>query len=518
MKPFRNRFLEVWLMLSLASGMAHAENTVWSDDFEGNAASRWTNGGVWHIGSPTAGPALNAGFRTHSGTNCASTQNYPLKRDARLVCTNYNGCSSLFIPANTYPRLRFWHWFNFAQALGYVEISTNNGTNWNQISPVYTYAATPSSGGIWSRSSIDLSAYAGQNVQFAFHFTSGGSGNSQGWYVDDVAVVTSAPVFNNPESFEAGPIASDWAVDMGTWAIGRPTAGPKAAHTGTNCAGTVLAGNYPKYADTRLISPPFAVPDSTGQALRFWQWYNFNNALGYVEISTNGNNWIQLSPTYRNGNTGGVWTNISLDLSSYAGQTVQTAFHFTSGSSTAAGWYVDDVSVVAAPVMTPLPTQTIYAGQTLIVTNFATLFPATGTPTFEVVSPTNFPTLDLNPTNGVLTWVTASAQPTGNYTNVVVVTDNNSPPLASTNSFVIVVTNPPPPILTALPTPADSPANGFQFTLNSLSNTTWRIEASSNLTGWLPIFTNTAGTSGTLSFTDLLATNHPLRFYRAVFP
>jgi len=35
---------------------------------------------------------------------------------------------------------------------------------------------------------------------------------------------------------------------------------------------------------------------------------------------------------------------------------------------------------------------------------------------------------------------------------------------------------------------------------------------------WLPIFTNVNNPSGTLNFTDLLATNFPQRYYRAVQP
>ncbi len=183
-----------------------------------------------------------------------------------------------------------------ANALGFVEISTNNGGSWNQISPTYTYANTATSGGVWSRPSIDLSAFAGQSVQIAFHFTSGGCcGNAQGWYVDDVAVVTNSPVLNDPESFES--VTNDWAVDFGTWEIGRPTTGPAAnavglrAHSGTNCAATVLAGNYANNVDSRLISPPFVVPASNSPAFRFWHWYNFNNALGFVEITTDGSTW-----------------------------------------------------------------------------------------------------------------------------------------------------------------------------------------------------------------------------------
>src|SRR5208282_5476265 len=143
-------------------------------------------------------------YRTHAGANCASTQGYPYSQDARIYCKSYlDGSSSLVVPdASEYPRLRFWHWFNYANALG--------------------------------------------------------------WFVDDVEVVTDQPGVSFPESFEAG--IGDWAVDFGTWEIGQPTSGPKAAHTGTNCAATVLAGNYANNVDSRLISPPFLVPASGNAA------------------------------------------------------------------------------------------------------------------------------------------------------------------------------------------------------------------------------------------------------------
>jgi bacillopeptidase F (M6 metalloprotease family) len=414
--------------LLLLDGVGRAETVLWLDNFESNTPIA---NSVWRIGSPTAGPAKNAnGFRTYSGTNCASTQNYADNKDARLVFTNYNGNAFLVVPdASQFPRLRFWHWFNLENALGFVEISTNNGTNWNQISPTYENIT---SGGVWSRPSIDLSAFAGQSVQFAFRFYGGSPGNGLGWYVDDVAVVTGAPVLNDPESFESGE--GDWSVADGTWEIGKPTTGPPTnavglrAHSGTNCAATVLVGNYANNVDSRLISPPFSIPTNSSAVLHFWHWYKFNNALGFVEISTDGVSWNQISPTYQNGNTGTNWINVSLDLSAYAGQTVQMAFRFASGGSgTAAGWYVDDVSFVETPILI-------------------------ASPVLKVV---------------------ASTQP---------------------------------------------PVGSFQFTFSTTSNTTWQIQASTNLlsTNWLPILTNTAGSSGTIQFTDLLATNFPSRFYRAV--
>ncbi len=444
--------------LLLAADMGRAETVFWSDDFDDSgASSRWkaSTPGVWHIGSPTAGPAKNSeGYRTHSGANCASTQLYAYN-DSRLVCNNYDGDSSLVVPsADQFPRLRFWHWFNFGNAIGFVEISTDAGSTWQQISPSYTYddTDTATSGGVWSRPSIDLSAYAGQSVQIAFHFAGLCCGNGLGWYVDDVAVVTDEPVFNNPEGFESGE--GDWAVDSGTWEIGQPTSGPKAAHTGDNCAATILAGNYTTNVDSRLISPPFLVP-SNSPALRFYHWYNFNNALGFVEISTDaGSTWNQLSQTYQDGSTGNQWINVSLDLSAYAGQTVQAAFHFTSGGiGTAAGWYVDDLSLVAPPTLTVPPTQTIYVGQTLTVTNYATnsFFPADAL-TFALVSPPKtFTNLNLDPTSGVLTWTPAPTQTPSTNTITVKVTDNVLPFLSATNSFIVQVLKPY-PVLTVPPT------------------------------------------------------------------
>lgn len=119
------------LVLGLALGSARAETAVWADNFETNATAHWTANTPWSIGNPTAGPALNAaGYRTHSGAVCASTQKYKGAQDGRLICTSYHGASSLTVPAmNQFPRLRFWQWFSYANALGYVEVSTNAGSS-----------------------------------------------------------------------------------------------------------------------------------------------------------------------------------------------------------------------------------------------------------------------------------------------------------------------------------------------------------------------------------------------------
>jgi RHS repeat-associated protein len=199
-------------------------------------------------------------------------------------------------------------------------------------------------------------------VQIAFHFVSDGGSAvapNAGWFMDDVALVTGTPVFNNPEGFESG--LGDWSVDRGTWQVGVPTSGPRAAFSGNNCASlAVTRGDYQANVDSRLISPPLAVPAANqSPRLRFWHWYSIGGGdHATVEIKPQySSTWTTLSADYGDiGNLnnvcggGGVWTRPSLDLSQFAGLSVQIAFHFVSdgGSAVApnAGWFMDDVALV----------------------------------------------------------------------------------------------------------------------------------------------------------------------------
>jgi hypothetical protein len=328
-----------------------------------------------------------------------------------------------------------------------------------------------------------------------------------------VAVVTDQPVFNNPEGFESSPGTNDWAVDAGTWEIGKPTSGPSQGHLSTNCAATVLAGNYATNVDSRLISPPFLVP-SNSPALRFYHWYNFKSALGFVEISTDGGStWNQISQTYQNGNSGNVWNKVSVDLSAYAGQTVQAAFRFASiGIGTAAGWYVDDISLVASPILNVPPTQTIYAGQTPDFPLSASLFPTNDTPRFALVSATNV-VLDTN--TGVLTWTNAAPLVPSTNKITVKVTDTNLQ-LSATASFIIQVL--PPLVVTVPPTQTNyvgqkldvtisatnnaSPDDYFTFVTNSPTPTNVLIDLNTGELTWIPVAAQKGSNTITITVTN----------------
>jgi hypothetical protein len=314
------------------------------ENFESGIRDWSADRGTWEVGRPTSGPN-----GAHGGTNCAATVlkgDYYENVDSRLV-------SPAFIvpPVVDNPRLRFWHWFRFNGGdTAQVEIKV--GTNsWQSLSDSYSSYSS----GVWSAPSLDLSAYAGRSVQIGFRFRSQGAycctywDVDNGWYVDDVSVVTGPTQALNPESFEFGLGA--WSADRGTWEVGRPTSGPNAAHGGTNCAATVLAGDYYENVDSRLLSPPFVVPPAaTNPRLRFWHWYRFNGGdFGQVQIKVGTNSWHSLSTDYTS-TSGGVWSQPQVLLSAYAGQSVQIGFYFHSQGTFCctywdvdSGWYVDEV-------------------------------------------------------------------------------------------------------------------------------------------------------------------------------
>ncbi|MGD0058865.1 MAG: choice-of-anchor J domain-containing protein, partial [Verrucomicrobiia bacterium] len=349
-------------LFSAATGVL-AQTVIWSENFDdGNGNNRWyADNGVWQIGTPSIGPATNsAGYRTHSGPYCATTglsNDYPVSTDSRLI-----RIASFTVPAaNQSPRLRFYEWYSFTSCYGndygVVEVKVVGSNTWQEVSP-----RRYNNSGDWTDTSVDLSAYAGQTVQVAFQMVwnhptgySCSGPNAPGWYIDDIAFESGTPVFNNPEGFENG--IGDWYAETGVWQVGVPTSGPGSAHSGTNCAATILNGNYPWSANSRFISPPVTIPAaSQSPRLRFYEWYSFTSCYGsdygVVEVKVVGSNtWQTVSPNRYN--SSGGWTDTSVDLSAYAGQTVQVAFHMVfaqpggySCSGTSPGWYIDDIALV----------------------------------------------------------------------------------------------------------------------------------------------------------------------------
>jgi len=148
------------------------------------------------------------------------------------------------------------------------------------------------------------------------------------------------------ETFESG--STSWDIN-GCWGIGQPTTGPAGGYNSVNCAATNLEGNYPNNANEWLISASIFLPEISNPLgeykLSLWQWFAIESGYdnGYVKISIDqGINWDVIHSI--SGSSG--WAETTIDITSYQGQNIQLAFHFTSdGSITHEGWYFDNLRI-----------------------------------------------------------------------------------------------------------------------------------------------------------------------------
>jgi len=307
------------------------------ETWEGGLGSWSPERGIWEVGIPTSGP-----MAAHGGTLCGGTNlsgDYSPNIETRLVSPAF------VVPASDqHPALRFWHWWDIGGGdHGKVQVKPVTSTIWTDLTLPYINT----SGEDWSYPLVDLKDYAGQEVQVAFYFLAGSTGQSSGWYIDDISLVTGPQPFNNPETWEGG--LGSWSPERGIWEVGVPTSGPMSAHGGTQCAGTNLIGDYSPNIETRLVSPAFVVPASDQHpALRFWHWWDIGGGdHGKVQVKpVTSTIWTDLTLPYIN-TSGGSWSYPLVDLSDYAGQEVQVAFYFLAGSTgQSSGWYIDDIALV----------------------------------------------------------------------------------------------------------------------------------------------------------------------------
>jgi hypothetical protein len=99
--------------------------------------------------------------------------------------------------------LNYWTWYDIETDwdYGYVEISTDNGETWTILPTPHSATTNPSgnaygpgytglSGGgpTWLEESLDISAYAGQEVLIRFEYVTDDAVNRPGWTIDDISI------------------------------------------------------------------------------------------------------------------------------------------------------------------------------------------------------------------------------------------------------------------------------------------------------------------------------------------
>jgi hypothetical protein len=175
-------------------------NILYQTDFENNPAE-WAHSGV----NDTWTWQLN---RAHSPSYAYSSA------DIETTSLQYLISPAIALPdSDESPlALKFWQWFDIEEsALGcydgaLLEISTDNGINWQQIpntalvnnpykGTISTSYTNPLGGSMawcggqdWTETIVDLNAYAGQTIQLRFTLATDESIGQEGWYVDDFQV------------------------------------------------------------------------------------------------------------------------------------------------------------------------------------------------------------------------------------------------------------------------------------------------------------------------------------------
>ncbi|HEV2437668.1 MAG TPA: hypothetical protein VG077_16865 [Verrucomicrobiae bacterium] len=198
---------------------------------------------------------------------------------------------------------------------------------------------------------------------------------------------------------------------------------------------------------------------------------------------------------------GGIFTNLALPAAA-TWQTNYSASTFTLS--------VLSVNTGAGSVtLSPIANQTINAGVTLLVTNAAT----DSNPGNQIAySLSVFPTgATIGSTSGILQWRAPVARAGTVNAFTVVATDNGVPPASDSKSFSVTVN----PLAPVILTPVSYVSNRFTLQISGTVGPDYALSASTNLTSWTSLFTNTPAAMPFI-VTVTNAGAFPHRYYRAV--
>ena len=281
--------------------------------------------------------------------------------------------------------------------------------------------------------------------------------------------------------------------------------------------------------DDYLLTSSVLVPANA--VLTFWHTYQMETGYdgSVIEISTDGGITFNdlgslittgmyngtISNEFNNpvggrsawtGGTIGIWSQVVVNLSSYAGLNVIIRFRMTSDNGTAKfGWYIDDVSVTGSsstqtataaltstiiPVsQTPTPTSTLTPTATFTPLPTSTSTPTpTNTPTYPIATSTSSPTPTVTSTPTPMSTATGTSTsiPTNTFTPTPSYTPTYTP--LPTNTFT--PTSSYTPTYTPLPTNTFTPTSSYTPTYTPLPTNTFTPTSSYTPT-YTPLPTNT---------------------------
>jgi choice-of-anchor B domain-containing protein len=256
-------------------------------------------------------------------------------------------------------------------------------------------AANRIAAGVAGTAFADVGLFAGQSAWYVVRATDSVSG------AEDANVVSRGAIATGPNvdgTFATGAEPGDAILDSTGAAPGAGKSIRSAKHAGWHTTTTRVRSGTQAFWSTRaanlcatLVSPPLLLTSGQASQLTFWSAHDIRAGdAAVVEVSNDGgNNWVRLTPVGGYGGTvasGGnlcgiaqgapAWVNASptvpqlgwvqrtVDLSAFAGVTVQLRFLYrtdagTTTTSLGEGWFVDDIAIAHVQVPGPcagLPT------------------------------------------------------------------------------------------------------------------------------------------------------------------
>ena len=358
---------------------------VFFDDFE--SSQGWTTdpdgtdtatSGEWEVGNPQ--PTSNGGVTLQLGDTVSGVNDLVTGATAGAnagVDDIDNGDTtvrspSISLPAGSGYELTFSWYFahlNNATAADYLRLNVVGGGTTLVFEELGAGLNRP---GSWTQASVDLSGFAGQSIQLQFEAADAAGASLIEAGIDDVEIAEStAPAVVFSDDFETGqgwttdPDGNDTAT-TGQWEradpqptsnggvtlqLGDPVSGVNDLVTGA-LAGANAGVDDIDNGDTTIRSPSISLPSGTSLELTFsWYFAHLNNATSadYLRVSVvSGGTTLVFQQLGAGVNRPGAWAQASVDLSSFAGQSVQIqieAADAAGGSLIEAG--IDDVVITA---------------------------------------------------------------------------------------------------------------------------------------------------------------------------
>jgi len=213
-----------------ASGAATGPDAIYfADDME-SGDGNWTHGG-------TGDTWILSTNRAYSGTTSFYATDVSTISDQNLDSLEFA------LPAVPGITLEFWSWQEVEDSGsgcydgGIVEASTDGGANWTQLldpsmltlpydGSVSTSYSNPIGGQNawcgdprdWTHTVVDLTAYAGSDVMLRFRMATDSSVSREGWYIDDVKVITPSDCIDGSSIFRDGFESGDTSA----WSVSGP--------------------------------------------------------------------------------------------------------------------------------------------------------------------------------------------------------------------------------------------------------------------------------------------------------